>query len=29
MSAAEKIVAPVNPWVFKVAPSDRLPPAAS
>jgi branched-chain amino acid transport system substrate-binding protein len=23
MSAAEKIVNPVNPWVFKVAPSDR------
>ncbi|AGW14848.1 ABC transporter substrate-binding protein [Megalodesulfovibrio gigas] len=23
MSAAEKITSPVNPWVFKVAPSDR------
>lgn len=23
MSAAEKIVSPVNPWIFKVAPSDR------
>jgi branched-chain amino acid transport system substrate-binding protein len=23
MSAAEKIVNPVNPWIFKVAPSDR------
>ena len=23
MSAAEKIVTPVNPWIFKVAPSDR------
>ncbi len=24
LSAAEKIVTPVNPWVYKVAPSDRL-----